>query len=51
VTGQLGTLTRDDGSKQVTYDGKPLYMYSSDASPGDTNGDGFGGLWHVVKLS
>jgi predicted lipoprotein with Yx(FWY)xxD motif len=51
VTGELGTITRDDGSTQVTYDGKPLYIYSSDPSPGDTNGDGFGGLWHVVKLS
>lgn len=51
VTGELGTITRDDGATQVTYDGKPLYMYSSDPSPGDTNGDGFGGLWHVVKLS
>lgn len=51
VTGELGTITRDDGITQVTYDGKPLYMYSSDPSPGDTNGNGVGGLWHVVELS
>jgi predicted lipoprotein with Yx(FWY)xxD motif len=50
VDGELGTITRDDGSMQITYDGMPLYMCSSDPSPGDTNGDGFGGLWHVVSL-
>lgn len=48
ATGELGTITRDDGSPQVTYDGKPLYLYSGDASPGDTNGDGVGGVWHVA---
>jgi predicted lipoprotein with Yx(FWY)xxD motif len=50
VTGTLDTITRDDGSTQVTYDGKPLYMYSGDSAPGDTNGDGFNGIWHVVSL-
>ncbi len=48
VTGELGTITRDDDSPQVTYDGKPLYLYSGDASPGDTNGEGVGGVWHVT---
>lgn len=50
VLGELGTITRDDGSPQVTYDGKPLYHYSGDASPGATDGDGVGGVWHVVKV-
>lgn len=48
VTGELGSITRGDGSPQSTYNGKPLYMYSGDASPGDTNGDGVGGVWHVA---
>jgi len=48
VTGELGTITRDDGSPQVTYKGKPLYLFSSDAAPGDTNGDGVAGVWHVA---
>ena len=50
VTGTLGTIERDDGSTQVTYDDQPLYRYSQDQAAGDTNGDGFGGLWHVVEL-
>jgi predicted lipoprotein with Yx(FWY)xxD motif len=50
VTGQLGTITRADGTSQATYNDQPLYMYSGDASPGDTNGDGSGGVWHVVTI-
>jgi predicted lipoprotein with Yx(FWY)xxD motif len=39
VTGTLGTITRaDDGALQVTYDGLPLYFFSGDKAPGDTNG-------------
>ncbi|MEX2159053.1 MAG: hypothetical protein WEB04_06575, partial [Dehalococcoidia bacterium] len=50
VSGSLDLVERPDGVMQVTYDGTPLYMYSSDPSPGDTNGDGVGGVWHVVTL-
>ena len=38
VTGKLGTITRDDGSTQVTYNGLPLYFFANDKAPGDTNG-------------
>jgi predicted lipoprotein with Yx(FWY)xxD motif len=38
VTGELGTITRDDGSTQVTYNGLPLYFFANDAAPGETNG-------------
>jgi predicted lipoprotein with Yx(FWY)xxD motif len=38
VTGELATITRDDGSVQVTYNGKPLYRFVNDAAPGDANG-------------
>ena len=47
----LGSTMRADGSSQVTYDGHPLYTYSGDPAPGDTNGQGvntFGALWWVV---
>ena len=38
ITGELGTITRDDGTIQVTYEGKPLYRYVNDTAPGDANG-------------
>ena len=47
VTGQLGTITRADGSLQVTYKGLPLYFFHSDANPGDTKGNYTG--WSLVK--
>ena len=48
VKGKLATITRADGGTQVTLDGKPLYFYAADTKAGDTNGDGVGGIWHVV---
>jgi predicted lipoprotein with Yx(FWY)xxD motif len=44
-----GAIKRDDGSMQVTYKGKPLYMYSGDKKAGDATGDNFKDIWHVVK--
>lgn len=44
VTGKLGTLTRADGSAQVTYDGLPLYYWQGDTKAGDTTGQGIGGF-------
>ena len=35
---KLGTITRDDGDTQVTYDGLPLYFYAQDEKPGDLKG-------------
>jgi predicted lipoprotein with Yx(FWY)xxD motif len=49
VTGELGTIERPDGSMQVTYDGLPLYFFAGDGAPGDTNGEGVGGVWTVAK--
>ena len=45
----LGTITRDDGSTQVTYNGWPLYYFQDDAAPGDTNGQGLDGVWFLVS--
>jgi predicted lipoprotein with Yx(FWY)xxD motif len=47
--GEVGTITRPDGSPQTTYNGLPLYMFSGDAAPGETNGEGVAGVWHVAK--
>lgn len=48
----LGTITRSDGDKQVTYHGRPLYYYPGDASTaGKIKGqelDQFGAEWYVV---
>ncbi len=44
----LGTIVRDDGAKQVTYNGKPLYNFASDTSSGDAGGQDRGGVWFVV---
>jgi len=40
VTGTFATLTRADGTIQVTYQGLPLYGWKGDAKPGDTTGEG-----------
>jgi predicted lipoprotein with Yx(FWY)xxD motif len=48
VTGDVGTITRDDGTKQVTLAGLPLYYYASDAKAGDVTGQAVGGVWWVV---
>lgn len=48
----LGTTTRADGSRQVTYDGHPLYRFAGDTRPGAHAGQGLndnGGLWYVVR--
>jgi predicted lipoprotein with Yx(FWY)xxD motif len=44
VTGQLGTLTRADGTTQVTYAGMPLYYWQGDKKAGDVTGDGVDGF-------
>ena len=50
----LGTITRSDGTKQVTYDGHPLYYFAGDSAAGQTNGQGsdnFGAKWWLVASS
>lgn len=47
----VGTTTRSDGTIQITYDHQPLYTYSVDTAPGQTNGQGissFGADWYLV---
>jgi predicted lipoprotein with Yx(FWY)xxD motif len=51
---RLGTTPRSDGGPQITYNGHPLYTYTADQQPGQTNGQGlnaFGGLWYAVAPS
>jgi predicted lipoprotein with Yx(FWY)xxD motif len=45
----VGTVTRDDGTEQVTLAGWPLYRNANDAMPGDTIGQGVDKAWFPVK--
>jgi predicted lipoprotein with Yx(FWY)xxD motif len=47
VTAELGTITRDDGTTQLTINGFPAYYFAGDAAAGDTNGQGVGEVWWV----
>jgi predicted lipoprotein with Yx(FWY)xxD motif len=47
----LGTIKRSDGKLQVTYGGKPLYLFSGDKKAGDVKGQGSGGIWHALTPS
>lgn len=44
----LTIIERNDGAKQWAKAGKPLYFWVGDSAPGETNGDGVGGVWHVA---
>ena len=46
--GSWSVITRDDGSKQWAYKGKPLYLWVKDHNPGDKTGDGVLNVWHVA---
>ncbi|PWC37872.1 hypothetical protein [Azospirillum sp. TSO35-2] len=47
--GKYTIVTRDDGTKQWAYGGKPLYTWAKDTKAGDTTGDGVNNVWHVAK--
>jgi predicted lipoprotein with Yx(FWY)xxD motif len=47
--GEWKVISRDDGSKQWAYRGKPLYHFRMDTKAGDTAGEGRGMVWHVAK--
>ena len=50
-TSLIGTITRRDGARQVTYGGHPLYYYVGDTGPGQTLGqhvEDSWGEWYLV---
>ena len=54
VKGTFSTIKRSDGSNQATFDGRPLYTFVADTSPGQAKGNGlraFGGVWHEDTTS
>ena len=51
---KLGTIKRPDGTKQVTYNGHPLYFFVKDKDDGDTYGQAvkaFGAEWYVLNAA
>ncbi|AQT76396.1 MULTISPECIES: SCO0930 family lipoprotein [Streptomyces] len=42
-------MDRPDGKQQQTVDCWPIYTFSGDKKPGDTNGQGVGGTWYAVS--
>jgi predicted lipoprotein with Yx(FWY)xxD motif len=54
MSSDLGTITRSDGTKQVTYDKHPLYYFEGDSGPGTATGQGsdsFGAKWWLLAPS
>jgi predicted lipoprotein with Yx(FWY)xxD motif len=49
ASGDYSIITRDDGSRQWAYKGKPLYRWARDQKPGDATGDGVKNVWHTAK--
>ena len=48
---KFGTIARPEGGTQVTYDGMPLYTYSGDTGPHQSNGQGIQGVWFAVAAT
>ena len=49
ASGDWTIVTRDDGTKQWAFKGKPLYTWSKDTKAGDKTGDGVNNVWHTAK--
>ena len=49
ASGDLSIITRDDGSLQWAYKGKPLYTWIKDVKPGDRTGDGWNKVWGLAR--
>ena len=47
----FATITGPTGGLQVTFNHVPLYNFAGDTKPGDKNGDGVGGIWHIATAS
>ncbi len=49
VTGEVGTITRDDGTTQITLGGRPLYYFAGDEAAGDIGGQGINNVWFLAS--
>jgi len=46
---EFGVIMREDGVKQTTFRGYPLYYWVNDKQPGDTKGQGVNNVWFVIN--
>lgn len=44
----FATISREDGQKQTTFRGYPLYYWKGDEKAGDTRGQGVRGVWFLI---
>lgn len=49
IAGTVDTLTRPDGTAQVTLNGWPLYYFQQDSAPGDVTGQGVSNAWWLLE--
>jgi predicted lipoprotein with Yx(FWY)xxD motif len=49
VSAELASIEREDGTRQLTLAGWPLYTYAADEGPGDVSGEGVGEVWFVAR--
>lgn len=49
ASGDYSIITRNDGTRQWAYKGKPLYLWIKDTKPGDRTGDGFNNVWRLAR--
>jgi predicted lipoprotein with Yx(FWY)xxD motif len=45
---EFGTIDREDGQKQTTFRGFPLYYWQGDSKAGETKGQGIKNVWFVI---
>jgi predicted lipoprotein with Yx(FWY)xxD motif len=45
----FGSITRADGTPQLSYRGRPVHYYRYDHKPGDARGDGIRGFWQALR--
>lgn len=51
LPGAVGYIKRPGGARQLTIGGWPVYTYVGDHAPGQSHGEGIGGIWYVIKVS
>lgn len=48
IAGAFGTTQGAGSTRQLTFNGTPLYTFAKDMKPGDMNGEGVAHVWWIV---